>query len=169
MTHVLPDRVAFVPPLRPVMVANPLQILGADFVVIPHVVPAHSLWLGVHFRGWPVGQYPWGRVLAGPETLLGRPVVITPDVSDNGAHVVCFMFSSPFLQLNTIFPHLFILKITFPEFFLKNETLNIHFIATSAKIECSVGNHVRCFFFLVTVLQPCVNTRTGSLNTSLIR
>lgn len=50
-THVLPDRVAFVPPLRPVMVANPLQILGADFVVIPHVVPAHSLWLGVHFRG----------------------------------------------------------------------------------------------------------------------
>lgn len=96
MTHVLPDRVAFVPPLRPVMVANPLQILGADFVVISHVVPAHSLWLGVHFRGWPVGQYPWGRVLAGPETLLGRPVVITPDVSDNGAHVVCFMFSSPF-------------------------------------------------------------------------
>lgn len=115
-THVLPDRVAFVPPLRPVMVANPLQILGADFVVIPHVVPAHSLWLGVHFRGWPVGQYPWGRVLAGPETLLGRPVVISPDVSDNGAHVVFYVFVSFFCSWILYFLTYLSLKSHFQNF-----------------------------------------------------
>lgn len=83
-THIVPDGVAFVPPLWPVVVANPLQILGTDFTVVPHVVPTHPL--GWHFRGWAVGQYAGGGVLSGPKIFPGWPVMVSPNISNNSTH-----------------------------------------------------------------------------------
>ena len=83
-THVVPDGVAFLPPLWPVVVANPLQILGTDFTVVSHVVPTHPL--GWHFRGWAVGQYAGGGVLSGPKIFPGWPVMVSPNISNNCTH-----------------------------------------------------------------------------------
>lgn len=84
-THIVPDGVAFVPPLWPVVVANPLQILGTDFTVVSHVVPTHPL--GWHFRGWAVGQYAGGGILSGPKIFPGWPVMVSPNISNNCTHL----------------------------------------------------------------------------------
>jgi hypothetical protein len=83
-TYIIPDRVPPLSPLRPVMVTDSLQVLRADSAIVSHEIPAQPLGDIVWSRS--VGPLPRGSILSGPEIPLRRPVVISPNISDNSAH-----------------------------------------------------------------------------------